>query len=322
MRSQVSALRVEERPERTMVAPLEVQGVTKVYPGGVRALQGVSFRIAQGERVCLLGPNGAGKTTLIRLLTGALRPTEGRISLFGTGEDEVGFLAARRRMGIVPQGPGMYRDLTVADYLELVQRLYGRGEVRTVVEAFGLGPYLTRRMADLSGGWQRRLSMAAAVLSEPEVLLLDEPTVGLDPLAVRDVHALLRTMMRGRTVLLCTHNLAEAEALCDSALFLRAGRVLRHERLETLRQQVRPTVLLQAAEGPERLLATLRAVLGRDGVREGGAVRVSVTRPADEVPALLRALLGAGLSVYRSEPVTPRLEELFVDIVGGDDARA
>ncbi len=317
MRYPLSPLHVEARPE-VGVAPLEVQGVTKVYPGGVRALHGVSFRIAPGERVCLLGPNGAGKTTLIRLLTGALRPTEGSVYLFGAGEEAEGFLDARRRMGVVPQAPGMYRDLTVAEYLELAQRLHGRGDVRAVVESFGLGPYLPRRMAELSGGWQRRMSIAAAVLSEPEVLLLDEPTVGLDPLAVREVHALLRTVMRGRTALLCTHNLAEAEALCDSALFLRGGQVLLHERLETLRQRVRPAVRLQAAEGPERLLAAL----GREGVRDGDAVRVPVTRPEEEVPALLRALLGQGLSIYRAELLTPRLEDLFVDIVGGDHARA
>lgn len=321
MRHPVSALHVEARPA-SGVAPLEVRGVTKVYPGGVRALHGVSFRIAPGERVCLLGPNGAGKTTLIRLLTGALRPTEGSVYLFGAGEQAEGFLEARRRMGVVPQAPGMYRDLTVAEYLELAQRLHGRGDVRAVVEAFGLGPYLGRRMADLSGGWQRRMSIAAAVLSAPEVLLLDEPTVGLDPLAVREVHAHLRTVMRGRTVLLCTHNLAEAEALCDSALILRGGHVLLHERIETLRQRVRPAVRLQAAEGPERLLATLSAVLGREGVRDGDAVRVPVTRPEEDVPALLRALLGQGLAIYGAELLTPRLEDLFVDIVGGDDASA
>lgn len=321
MRQRVSPLRVEERAGGD-VAPLEVRGVTKVYPGGVRALREVSFRIAPGERVCLLGPNGAGKTTLIRLLTGALRPSEGRVYLFGASEDDAGFLKVRRRMGVVPQAPGMYRDVTVADYLELAQCLHGRGDTRAMVEAFGLGPFLARRMAELSGGWQRRLSLAAAVLSEPEVLLLDEPTVGLDPLAVREVHALLRTAMRGRTALLCTHNLAEAEALCDSALILRGGQVLLHERIETLRQRVRPEVLLQAAEGPERLLATLSTVLRRECMREGDAVRVAVTNPLEDVPALLRALLGRGLSVYRAELVTPRLEDLFVGLVGGGDARA
>jgi ABC-2 type transport system ATP-binding protein len=306
------------RPERA-VPPLEVEGVTKVYPGGVQALRGVTFRIATGERACLLGPNGAGKTTLIRLLTGALRPTSGTVRVFGAGVEAPEFLEAKRRMGIVPQAPGMYRDLTVTEYLALVRRLYGRGETDVVVEAFGLGPYLGRRMAELSGGWQRRLSMAAAVLSGPEVLLLDEPTVGLDPLAVREVHAFLRAMMQGRTVLLCTHNLDEAEALCDSAIMLRGGRVLLHERIETLRQRARPAVLLRAPGGLERLLAALHT-LGREALPESDGVRVPVSLPERDVPVLLQALLAAGVSVYEARLLTPRLEELFVDIVGGGES--
>ena len=302
--------------------PLEVDQVTKVYPGGVKALEGVTFRIAPGERACLLGPNGAGKTTLIRLLTGALRPTAGQVRVLGAHVDAPDFLAAKRRVGIVPQSSGMYRDLSVAEYLALVQRLYGRGDVRAIADAFELGPYLNRRMAELSGGWQRRLSLAAAVLSEPEVLLLDEPTVGLDPLAAREVHALLRTAMSGRTALLCTHNLDEAEALCDSAVILRGGRVLVHERIEDLRRQARPVVRLHAAEGPERLLAALRELLGLEGERDGDSVRLHVDRPEEEVPKVLRALLGAGLSVYQARLETVRLEELFVNIVGGSDAGA
>jgi ABC-2 type transport system ATP-binding protein len=309
---------------------VQVLDVTKTYPGGAQALRGVSFTLPRGERTCLLGPNGAGKTTLIRLLTGGLRPTTGAVRVLGAGTDEAGFLAAKRRVGIVPQGPGMYRDVTVSEYLRLVERLYGGGDRAGVVEAFGLGPLLGRRMAELSGGWQRRLVLAAAVLPGPELLLLDEPTVGLDPLAVRDVHAFLRPMMRGRTVLLCTHNLEEAEALCDAAVILRGGRVLVHARLESLRARAGRAVLLQATEGPARLLAALAALgvqgaaqeAGGDGAGAGGAVRVPLLRAEAEVPALLKGLLDAGLHVYQARLVTARLEELFVDIVGGADAPA
>jgi len=116
--------------------PLEVTNVIKDYPGKVRALDRVSFRIAAGERACLLGPNGAGKTTLIRLLTGALSPSYGQVRLFGLAVEDEAFLQARRRVGIVPQLPGMYRDLLVKDYLQLVRELYGRGDISEVVEAF------------------------------------------------------------------------------------------------------------------------------------------------------------------------------------------
>jgi ABC-2 type transport system ATP-binding protein len=301
--------------------PLEVTHVIKDYPGNVRALDRVSFRIAPGERACLLGPNGAGKTTLIRLLTGALSPSSGQVRLFGLGVENDAFLEARRRVGIVPQLPGMYRDLRVSDYLQLVKDLYGRGDPAEVVEAFGLGPYTRRMMSELSGGTQRRLSLAAALLGSPEVLLLDEPTVGLDPVSMRDVHTFLRRIMPGRTVLLCTHNLAEAEALCESAIILQKGRVVLHERISALRQRAPATLVLKAAQGPERLLAALQE-LGTSGRSEEDSVLVPTTEPTTQAPELLRRLLAAGVDVYECRVVTPSLEQLFLDIVGATDARA
>jgi ABC-2 type transport system ATP-binding protein len=301
--------------------PLEVTNVIKDYPGNVRALDQVSFRIAPGERACLLGPNGAGKTTLIRLLTGALSPSYGQVRLFGMGVENEAFLQARRRVGIVPQLPGMYRDFIVSDYLRLVRDLYGRGDISEVVEAFGLGPYTRRPMAELSGGTQRRLSLAAALLGSPEVLLLDEPTVGLDPVSMRDVHAFLRRSMAGRTVLLCTHNLAEAEALCESAIILRQGRVVLHERISALRQRAPTLLALRAAQGPERLLAAL-AELGTAGRREEEEVLIPAPEPTTQAPELLRRLLALGVDVYECRIVTPSLEQLFLDIVGAPHGRA
>jgi ABC-2 type transport system ATP-binding protein len=301
--------------------PLEVTNVIKDYPGKVRALDRVSFCIAQGERACLLGPNGAGKTTLIRLLTGALSPSHGQVRLFGLSMDHEDFLQARRRVGIVPQLPGMYRDLLVSDYLQLVRDLYGRGDISEVVEGFGLGPYTRRPMAELSGGTQRRLSLAAALLGSPEVLLLDEPTVGLDPVSMRDVHSFLRRIMPGRTVLLCTHNLAEAEALCESAIILRQGRVVLHERISDLRQRVPSMLSLRASQGPERLLAAL-AEFGTPGRQDEETVLVPMPEPSTQAPELLRWLLAAGVDVYECRVVTPSLEQLFLDIVGEPHVRA
>jgi len=301
--------------------PLEVTNVIKDYPGNVRALDQVSFRIAPGERACLLGPNGAGKTTLIRLLTGALSPSHGQVRLFGLSVESDAFLQARRRVGIVPQLPGMYRDFMVNDYLHLVRDLYGRGDIAEVVEVFGLGPYTRRPMAELSGGTQRRLSLAAALLGSPDVLLLDEPTVGLDPVSMRDVHAFLRRVMAGRTVLLCTHNLAEAEALCESAIILRQGRVVLHERISALRQRAPALLALRAAQGPERLLAAL-SELGTAGRREEDEVLIPAPEPTTQAPELLRQLLAVGVDVYECRIVTPSLEQLFLDIVGAPHGRA
>ncbi len=312
-----------QTPAPASAPAIEAQAVAKTYPGGVRALRGVSFRIAAGERACLLGPNGAGKTTLIRILIGAFKPTSGTARLFGAGVDDAHFLEAKRRVGIVPQSPGMYRDLSCADYLALVRELYGASDatVDEVVEAIGIAPFLTRPMITLSGGQQRKLSLAAALVGKPDLLLLDEPTAGLDPVATRDIHAYLREATRGRTVLLCTHNLLEAEALCDSAIILREGQALVHAPIEELRRRARTAIVFAAAEGTAALTEALSA-LGHavEPVPGEDAVRLYADAPQREAARLLRALVERGLGVYESRIEMPSLEELFHHILRAEGA--
>ena len=296
-----------------MPSALAFESVTKRYRNGVVALNGASWSIPIGARTCLLGPNGAGKSTAIRLLEGALRPTTGSVTLLEVTPDAPEYADARRRTGIVPQSPGMYADLSTGDYLDLVRRLYGHGDVDRAIEAFGLGPHRKTMLAALSGGFRRRVLLAAALLSEPEVLLLDEPTVGLDPVAAHDVHELLGTAMKGRTTLLCTHNLAEAEALCDDVVILRAGQVLLHEPLAELRRRVAPRLRLRARQPVAALLAAL-ARRGLTAVADGDAAIVSVDAQ-DAGPDLLRDLLGQGIDLFESTPLQASLEQVFLDVV-------
>ena len=295
-----------------MPTAIAFQSVTKQYRNGKVALNSVSWSVGAGSRVCLLGPNGAGKSTSIRLLEGALGPTAGSVELLGVPVGGRGYEEARLRTGIVPQGPGMYPDLTAAEYLQLAADLYGVSAERAV-QAFGLRDYLHLRMAELSGGFQRRVVVAAALTAEPDVLLLDEPTVGLDPKASHDVHQYLTAVMQGRTCLLCTHNLAEAEALCDQVIILQEGRVIVQGRLEELRRGARPRVRLAARQGPE----AVRAGLGHVGPVhvDGGGVLVEVADPMTEAPMLLRRLLDAGLDVYECTPVRATLEDVFLEAV-------
>jgi ABC-2 type transport system ATP-binding protein len=295
-------------------AALAFDGTSKRYRNGVVALREVTWSIPIGARVCLLGPNGSGKTTSIRLLEGALQPTTGWVSLLGTGVNGPGYAEARRRTGVVPQNSGMYSDLTTWEYLELARRLYGSGDVDDTLERFGLAPHRDKMLAQLSGGFQRRVVVASALLSSPDLLLLDEPTVGLDPVAAHEVHALLRQAMAGRTTLLCTHNLAEAEALCDEVVILRGGEVLLHEPLATLRQRQRPRTRLAALQPVDALAAAVRA-RGLEPLMDDGAVVVPIDARTDG-PELLRALLDAGLDVYECRPIAPTLEELFLQVVG------
>ncbi len=297
---------------------IHFERVSKRYSKGALALDGVTLSVGAGARACLLGPNGAGKSTAIRLLQGALQPTAGRVYLLGAEVGGPQYAAARRRTGIVPQDPGMYTDLTTGEYLELARRLYGRGDVARLIDVFGLGPYRHTILAQLSGGYQRRVVLAAALLGEPDLLLLDEPTLGLDPVAAHDVHAFLRQAMEGRTTLLCTHNLAEAEALCDEVIILRDGKVLVHAPLAELRQQARAQVRLAARQGAASLLAALRAQ-GHDARQDemDGTVLVALDDPPAQAPDLLRRLLAAGLDIYRCEPVRATLEDRFLELVRG-----
>lgn len=283
------------------------------------ALDDVTWSVAAGARACLLGPNGAGKSTCIRLLQGALQPSTGHVSLLGVGVDEAGYREARRRTGIVPQAPGMYTDLTCGEYLEFAAQLYEHADLARVIEGFGLAEHLTKRLAALSGGYQRRAVLAAAMLGEPDLLLLDEPTVGLDPVAQHDVLAFLREAMQrdGRTTLLCTHNLAEAQELCEDVIILRSGQVLVQASVQELRSRALPQLRLAAHHGAAALLLAL-AKRGLNGhVDEDGNVLVPTEHPTQIAPDLLRGLLADGLDVYLCEPVEATLEDVFLELVRG-----
>jgi ABC-2 type transport system ATP-binding protein len=295
-----------------MPGAIAFQSVTKRFRSGTVALREVSWSVPDGARACLLGPNGAGKSTSIRLLQGALQPTRGSVELLGAAVGTDAYLDARLRTGIVPQGPGMYPDLTAGEFLTFAADLYGARPDR-VIEVLGLGDHLRTRMTQLSGGFQRRLVLAAALVGEPAVLLLDEPTVGLDPVAAHDVHEFLREAMRGPTTLLCTHNLAEAEALCDEVVILREGRVIVQGRLEELRRS-KPRLRLAAHQGARAVLSALDG-LGATATVQGDAVLLETTDPEAEAPRLLRRLLGAGLDVYECTPVRATLQDLFLEAV-------
>lgn len=294
---------------------IQVKNLEKVYRGGVKALKGASLSVTRGEKACLLGPNGAGKSTLIRILCGVLSPTSGSASLLGENTNSAAFKEAKRRVGIVPEGPGMYDDLTVAEYLNLVQGIYGRGSVSDVIEAFELRQYASMTMNKLSGGYQRRVVMAAAMLPDPELLLLDEPTVRLDPIAASQMRRFIKRLGPDKTFLLCTHNLAEAEYLADKVIIIQDGRVLIEDNLESLRGRFTRYVVLEATEGEASLSMPLQAA-GYQVSSDHEGVKVAVTDYGSQVPAILRLLLDAGVHVYSARLEEPSLEEIFMKALG------
>jgi ABC-2 type transport system ATP-binding protein len=302
--------------------PIAVRSVVKRFDASAKArpaLDGATFRVEQGRRACLLGPNGAGKTTLIRILTGALAPTSGTAALFGATPESREWDEARRRVGVVPQLPGMYRDLTGREYLELVQGVYEKGDVDAAAKALGLTrKHLRRNMAELSGGWQRRLTLAAALLCDPELIVLDEPTVGLDPVAAREVIAMLKEAMKSRTALLCTHNLAEAEELCDAVVVLRDGRVVLDDTIEAMKKRAPAHVSLGATQGPAAIVEAL-AAMQLEATVDGDRATMLVSDPEATLPAVLRTLIHRELDVFECVATPPTLEELFIRAVKDQD---
>lgn len=293
--------------------------VTKKFGKNVLALNAATFSVQPGTRTCLLGPNGAGKSTTIELLQAAMRPTSGTLTLLGQKVGSRAYYEARRRVGIVPQRPGMYHDLKVVEYFKLAMQLSQSPKARLdeLIESFELGPHLDKVLSSLSGGYQRRVVLAAALVGQPELLLLDEPTVGMDPLASENMREVLRTTMEGRTTLFCTHDLLEAEYLCDSVIVLNEGQVRLESSIAALqaRKGVRTRM---AAVGPrEDLLKTLR----HKGVRAEAAladddVYVYID-PKIEAPKLVEALTQTGLVIYLVQPAPWRLGEIFKEAVQG-----
>lgn len=299
-----------------MASAIAFRSVTKRFPDGTLGLAEATFYIAEGARACLLGSSGSGKTTAVRILQAALRPTGGSVLLLEKEVDGSDYRDVRRRLGILPQLPGMYPDLTAGEYLQLVSRLCRKREDRAV-EALDLSEYLRTPMTYLSTNFQRRLALAAALVADPDVLVLDEPTAGLDPVAAHDLQHYLGEAMRGRTALLCTHNEQEARALCNEAVILRGGRVVTHGTWDELWRRSRPRLRVAARQGVEQVLAEL-AELRLHAEADDDAVLVWAADPehADlqkEGADLIRRLVGAGLDVYECAPVQPDVEEIVLE---------
>jgi ABC-2 type transport system ATP-binding protein len=303
--------------------------------GGVRAVDDVSFTVNRGEVVGFLGPNGAGKTTTLRMLAGVFPPSAGRATI--DGHDVVADAArARGCLGYLPERIALYTDMTVRAYLRHVAALKGvprarrPGAVDRAMEQCGVTEVAQLRIGTLSKGFRQRVGLAQVLVGDPTVLLLDEPTAGLDPEQVAGIRALVRSVARTRAVLLSSHVLAEVELTCDRVVIMSKGRLVAEDSPDGLAARFRSlsTVMLEV-EGP--LEAITRAVESVRGVRAIHRLQGATGRPtrfrvetddgADLRRELVRAVVGAGLILVeiQSEPVS--LEDAFLTLVGRSDSR-
>jgi ABC-2 type transport system ATP-binding protein len=239
---------------------IEVRNLTKRY-GDLTAIRDVSFDVARGEILGFLGPNGAGKTTTMRILTGFMPASSGTVRVDGFDVFENSF-EVRRRIGYLPESPPLYTDMTVEGYLHFVARIKAvpRADIPAatdrVLATCGLSDVRHRLTGHLSKGYRQRVGLAQALIHDPPVLVLDEPTIGLDPRQIIEIRKLIRELAGNRTVILSTHILPEVSQICEKVVILASGRIALEQRMETLLQQgvSLEDVFLQAISKEEALL--------------------------------------------------------------------
>jgi len=326
-----------------MTAIVEVRGLEKRF-GDVAAVDGVSFEIAEGELFGLLGPNGAGKTTAISMISCLLEPDAGDVIVAGHSA-KGDSLAVRSVLGVVPQEIALYPTLSAAENLRFWGRMYGlRGaELEQAVEyglaMAGLEDKAKKRIETFSGGMKRRINIAAGVLHRPRVLLMDEPTVGIDPQSRNHILDTVRELNRaGMTVLYTSHYMEEVEALCDRVAIVDHGRVIAQGTLEELRalvgdeDRIRVSLGTDGAHAPSAesaeepappapaVAAALVSVTALAGVTRAEALGSDLEILAPDAAAVLgpvvAAITGAGASVRAVEVVEPNLESVFLHLTG------
>ena len=289
-----------------------LDGVARSF-GTVAALSDLSLNVPAGTVAALLGPNGAGKTTAVRLITGALKPSAGSVHVFGLTPAQAGS-EIRRRCGVVSAKPALYDRLTGRENLLYAAELYGMASDAPVADAaarFGIADALDLKVGGYSTGMKTRLALARCVLHDPELLLLDEPTAGLDPESARAVLALIDEMAQsGKTVLLCTHLLLEAEGLADQVVILDRGRTIVSGTPTELAERYWPAAVVVLDAEDRDALSIVQDLDGVTGYERNGHAVVQLDAMA-RVPDIVAALSAKGVRLTRVEPRIPTLEDLY-----------
>lgn len=302
---------------------IDVEGLSRRY-GNLVAVSDVSFNIDSGEVVGLLGHNGAGKSTIMKMLTGSLEPSAGRIKIGGRDMAHER-RAIQRDIGYLPENCPVYPDMTVADYLDYQAVLHVVPEserarsVRRAIERTALHEKALDPVATLSRGYRQRVGVAAAILHRPEVIILDEPTNGLDPSQIHEMRTLVRSLAEGAAVLVSTHILQEVQAVCDRVLVLREGRLALDSRLDELGGAYR--LLLTTDAEPASAQEAFGAVPGVVRVEPlGGAAgrqRYAVVAEDDATslaPEVARRAHEGGYALYALEPESRDLEAVYAEV--------
>ena len=303
---------------------VSAQALTRTY-GNHRAVREVSLTLRRGEVLGLLGPNGAGKTTAMQMITGNLAPTSGEVRICGI--DMVARpTQAKARIGYLPEVPPLYKELKVDEYLRLAGRLHRVSKsaigaaVERVRQRCGLSDMGNRLIGSLSKGYQQRVGIAQAIVHNPDVIILDEPTVGLDPNQIREIRTLIRDLGNDHSVILSTHILPEVEAVCDRVQILHRGDVVFSDSIAGLKQFRGGGALQVGLRNPPDT-AALSATLGADVEAINATLfRVRTRADSDPTEALVRAAVEKGWGLYQLQPAQASLEEVFVQLTQSEES--
>jgi ABC-2 type transport system ATP-binding protein len=323
---------------------IEVEHLTKYY-GTTPVVRDVTFNVESGEILGFLGPNGAGKTTTMRMITGYLPPTSGTVRVAGFDVVEKS-LEARSHLGYLPETVPLYTELTTAEYLDFRGRISGlhntrerRARMLEVMDMLNISDVANKLIGNLSRGFRQRVGLAQALLHNPDVLILDEPTVGLDPVQISDVRALIKELGRNHTVILSTHLLPEVSMVCDRVIIINRGRLVALDTPIHLAQGVgqSQTIQLEVGGQPSAILKALKATAGIQNARltasptgsVDGAVeklnpgiytyQVESNPDADLRADLATAVVGGGFRLLELKSVTPSLEDVFISVISQEE---
>jgi len=294
--------------------------------GQHKAVDDLSFTLKRGEVLGFLGPNGAGKTTTMNMLSGHLAQNSGKVTINGFDLQNQP-ARAKSHLGYLPEIPPLYRELTVWEVLMFSARLHGiprrarKQAVDTAMQRCGLADVDKQLVGTLSKGFQQRVGIAQAIIHTPAVVILDEPTAGLDPVQIREIRQLIRTLAAEQSVIISTHILPEVESLCDRVQIINHGRLVFSGDLDSMYQQLKVSSLIMECITPPALTA-IQAIPGVTGVEKisPGRYRIIFTPGQSPAPTLAVTAANQGWQLLELRPESPTLESLFMQVIHHEDA--
>ncbi len=302
---------------------IEVKGLTKTY-GERKAIEDLNFEVKKGEVVGFLGPNGAGKSTTMKIITGFMAASEGQVTVEGYDVFE-NPVAVKSRIGYLPETPPVYLDMQVKDYLSFAAELKKinsskrASEIDLAIDKTQLSDVANRLIGNLSKGYRQRVGLAQALLGSPQVLILDEPTVGLDPRQVAEIRQLLKKLRGEHTIILSTHIMSEVEATCERVIIINKGKIIAKDSIEFLKSQIKGSRILRlrVRRKQDELSQQLKGFEGVQSVELHNDSLQLVTTGTDElVEKVSEAVVSSGAGLIELTQPTAALEDIFMQLTG------